>query len=219
MLKRKISVLFALLVLFALVGCGADKTVSESKDDVSSAESLTEDIYPLVDDTYDNKDGIPPLNDNLKQLFSDSMKIYYALTVSGGESLSFDGIDGYYTVDEYTDKAQLEKDLHKCFTDNFCEKVLKAYFDNCIEKNGAVYCRDPETVEQSGYFGHCFEIGEIYETEINLTAKIFLDFDNPKDSMFYMPNGGAGENAIEERAFVIEKQENGWRFSEFSRLY
>lgn len=247
------KIVFPLLIvtIISLVGCNNSTYTNTSKitSDVSSSEisklnassetnalvassdtsKLDTSSSPLLaDKSFDNHDGLPPLNDELKEVYKGAYDIDYDLTFSNftkqnNESVYIDGNQYFRVTDtRFSSCDELHNYLSHYFTEDFIKN--KGFLSGTKasplfrDYNGKLYRLSADRGSMDGLCGITFDIKSVREEKIEFTSTVYF-YDSPElYSKFYTHPEDTSKFTTQVFAFIMVKENGKWLFSEFDLI-
>lgn len=219
-LKRLAALIVAGIMLIGAYGCSKDA----DKKDTSSQDSL------LADISFDKKDGLPPVNDELKQIYQDALKLeremeFAEVGLETKEDGSFvtekSGDQVWYKVkdDRFGTYAELEKYYKSLFTEELAEKKLEMYKGVFRDINGVLYTVCGARGSDITYAGHYFTIDSVKESVVSLTSHIYNEDYAAASEPVYEKQEDESKYTVNEVAIEFVKNDEAWKLSKFELFY
>ncbi|MEE7582889.1 MAG: DL-endopeptidase inhibitor IseA family protein [Oscillospiraceae bacterium] len=199
-------------------------TSTSATTSTTSATSDTPSMLDLVSFT-NNSDALPPLNDDLKNLFKDAFYTYYEFTSAG--TIQVDASDNIQVDDRYYSKVidnrftsidEVSSYLEQYFTNDFIENSF--ILNKFVERDGSLYtCIGARSCNIS-YCGHTFEILDQSDDEISFQALVYFSADGTwTDTSYYINTTPDIEYVTQLSRYLLVNTSSGWRFDTFSPIY
>lgn len=208
--------------------------IPETTPAVTTNAPITETSVPETE----KKQGtlLPPVSDDLQNLFSEAYQLYKDYTMSGcafcldydennnynaeEKDVIIDGMSYSLTSDKYFTTMQDVYDyFHKYFTDDYINKI------QCVswfkEYNGRIYTKNTAKGGIIGYSGHIYDIVSQSDNEIDIKATCYIinDTANMTDSLFFCEPDNPDDYDTIERDIVFRKENGVWLIDNISLMW
>ena len=214
-MKRKTSfiILFLMLCPLILSGC---KGISESLTDTTSQS---------VENNTSSQDGLPPLEDNYKELYQGAEALYTKIVFGNfhcdvTKELTKNNYT-YYRVDEpeFDSYDAFTTYLSKYFTENFIsQNILTPDSIRFLKgEDGALYLLDAGRGSNIFYAGHVFHSVQRTENKITFTATVYYATGQEGyegDPIFTEPEN-ISDFSTQNFTFSLVKEGDNWKFDQF----
>lgn len=221
-MKKRIYALLACIVMATVIfsGCGSNQSNEQNNNTESNTTQNT---------NYTSEDGRPPVEDELKDFYSEAEGLYRHLSLGGlpvddTQKMERDSLT-YYKSDSplYHSLAELRTYLETYFTPAFVDQeILREDSISFIEdSNGELYILDGGRGANIYYTGHVFELVERTDDRIAMTATVYyLDSNDAiADEIFYTTPENPENYVTQVYDFVLVKTGDDWRFDRFQCFY
>lgn len=221
-LKKLSALLTAVVLLVSVFGC------SQASGD-SKQKNKSEDYSSIADVSFDKKDGIPPVNDELKTLYEKAFRLESDMEFSD-VGLAYDK-DGSFVSkksdnsiwckvddDRFKTYAELEAFYKSIFTQELAEEKLKRYDKSFKDIDGELYTLCGARGADLTYSGHYFTIDSVSESHVLLTANVYLTDEVVTSNPVYEKQADESRYDIEKVAIEFVKEDDVWKLSQF-RLF
>lgn len=189
-----------------------------------STEYTVPNMLDLVEFTND-KNALPPLNDDLRTFFQDAFYTYYEFTSAG--TIQVDMLDSVEVDDRYYSRVtdnrfssidEVSSYLSQYFTDDFIENSY--ILNKFVESDGNLYSSISAKGCDISYCGHTFEILEQSDEEISFQALVYFSTEGTWTKNSYFINDTPNiEYVTQLSRYILLNTQNGWRFDTFSPIY
>lgn len=214
-MKKRRNIILSVLVLFPLVFSGCANS-SQSPPDAASHSS---------NDSYTSEDGLPPLEDDLKQLYQDAEAIYLKISFGNFQCDTNQALENYgfvfYKVDEdnFDLYDSFKTYLSNYFSQDFISgKILAPGDSRFMEgEDGALYMLDAGRGSNISYAGRVFHSVERSENEITFTATAYYanSEEGYEDEIFFTEPENISDFSTEDFFFTMVKEGGSWKFDQF----
>lgn len=212
-MKKLIAILLVLIfALFNLTGCNL---VVKGK-------------APIVSKAYTSVDGLPPIRDDLKQIYTQALNLYYDISLgklkTTQQAITVNGTQ-YFKVqdDRFKNYDDFVAELHKLFTKEFVQEKFINASSFTKGSDGSLYMSGSARGADITYAGHAFEIVTSTDTTIDFIAIIYhYKPGNPPPSQakpFYVAPQDTSKYEVTTANYFMKLIDNQWKFSIFSDLY
>lgn len=215
-MKHKLFIIISCIILSALifVGCGnSSKEAPESGSQVS-------------DNSNDSKDGLPPLEKDLKDLYKNAETIYYNIVFGNFNCDTSKKIEKdsfiYYKVDEpeFDSYDEFQTYLSNYFSEDFINREILS--PNSVrfikDDKGDLYMMDASRGSNIFYAGHVFHDVKTSDSQITFTATAY--YSNSQEAydgeIFYNEPENTEDFSTQNFTFALVKEENKWKFDQFT---
>lgn len=219
-LKRLAAVIIAGIMLIGAYGCSED---ADEKDTSSQYSSL-------ADVSFDKKDGLPPVNDELKQIYEEAFRLecdmnFADVGLDTKEDGSFvtrkSGGDIWHKVkdERFGTYAELEEYYKSLFTEELAEAKLEMYEGAFKDINGVLYTVCAARGSDITYAGHYFTIDSVKEDLVSLTSHIYNADDVVTSNPVYEKQEDESKYTINKVAIEFVKNDDAWKLNKFELFY
>lgn len=206
----------------------ADKTAEAEKETSAETEKEVKAEETKAENTDTQEEGslLPPVSEDLQNLFNDAYQLYKEFSVGGNMfCLDFDENNDYsaekdvtidgnvysLTSEKYFTTLQDVYDYyHKYFTDDYIKKtdILSKF----KEYEGRVYTNTGAKGGIIGYSGHTYEITSQTDDEIDIKAVCYIvnDMANESNKLFFCEPDNPDDYDTIERNIVFKKENGTW---------
>lgn len=176
--------------------------------------------------TYTSTDGRPPLEETLKELYTEADRRYqmmvYLIVDTTDETIETN-FGSYHRVsdDRFASLEELRAYLSGCFTDRIVNTLLPADSAVWIEHDGKLFVLDSGKGVNPLYAGHVFRLISRDDSHIRLScARYFAkEMADVPDRPFYEAPADSEAFQTDTVNFEMVRTGDGWRFDVFSLLY
>lgn len=230
-MRRKLLAALAVTVGL-LTACGSPMTNNNSGAEQAS-EQRTE-IKETEKKSYDSKDGLPPVNEDLKQFYREAEThfldiVFLRLKCDKTQTITektdegdVSVVYGRVTDARYPTLAKLREMTERYFTAAFTEELLtKEEYEQprFREYDGELYMIQMMRSGNIQYAGHVFEDIETDGTVMKMPVKVYYALNATPYEYFYETPEDLAAYRMKEYVQVLTKEDNGWRFSRFELFY
>lgn len=179
--------------------------------------------FDLVAMTKD-ENALPPLNDELKNLFEKAFTAYCEFT--GGGTIKIDAFDTITLNDKSYSKVidnrfssvdEVTSYLSQYFTQDFIDSSY--ILDSFTYNNGELYTSLDAKGFNIQYCGHTFEVTDQTSKEIDFQADVYFCTETWNEDYYFINKTPTVDYTTQISKYVLIKTDNGWRFDTFSRIY
>lgn len=221
----------------AITEAPVTENIPQTELPVATTVPETQKIVEEVTSEKEKGELLPPVSDDLQQLFLSAYNLYVKYS-SGGcyqffafksnengigtstDSISLNGMT-YYLIDEsyFTDIQGVYDYFHQYFTDNMFK--IEDFEDEFIEYNGKLYGRDGGKGVNMGYAGHTYQITNQTDNEIDITATCYIynNMNDYSDELFFETPDDVNKYYIIERSIVFKKENGIWRVDKLELMW
>ncbi|WP_313528582.1 DL-endopeptidase inhibitor IseA family protein [Anaerotignum sp.] len=218
-MKKRLYAIFACIVFSALIfsGCGNTNKNLPNTDTSISGEDFT------------SEEGLPLLETDLQQLYKDAEAIYLNIVFGNFHCDTTQKIERdnyiYYKVDEpeYDSFDSFKVYLSNYFTQDFINREILSPDSIRFMKadNGDLYMMDASRGANIFYAGHVFHKSVSNENQITFTATAY--YSNTQEAYdgerFYVEPENSGDFSTQEFTFALVKEEENWKFDQFTCFF
>ncbi len=212
-MKKRRNTIVTFLVLFTLIFSGCTPTASPDKAAQSAKKS------------YTTEDGLPPLEDDLKQLYQDAETIYLKISFGNFQCDTNQALEKYgyvfYKVDEdnFDSYDSFKAYLSNYFTKDFISRMILAPEDSRFTEgeDGGLYMLDAGRGSNISYAGRMFHFVARSENQITFTATAY--YSNSEEGYegeeFFTAPENISDFSTEDFTFTLVKEGDTWKFDQF----
>lgn len=215
-MKHKLFIIISCIILSALifVGCG-----NSSKEKLESGSQVS-------DNSNASKDGLPPLENDLKDLYKNAETIYYNIVFGNFNCDTDKKIEKdsfiYYKVDEpeFDSYDAFQTYLSNYFTEDFINREILS--PNSVrfikDDKGDLYMMDASRGSNIFYACHVFHDVKTSDSQITFIATAY--YSNSQEAydgeIFYNEPENAEDFSTQNFTFALVKEDNKWKFDQFT---
>lgn len=229
-IKKLMCFIISGSMMISLYSCSG--SVNDNKDDDSEASSKILFSAPLADESYDKKDGMPPVCDELMELYEKAVvfsqdisfdNIEYAVNDEGDIISVEDGGNVWNMVNDqrFGTYAEMEAYVSDIFTEERAKEEM-ASLGNCFKDiNGSLYSIGGARGSNIAYVGHYFTIDSVSDDSVLLTAHIYnSNSDEPLNGdIVYEKQQDESNYTVETVTIEFVKENGQWKLNQFKLLY
>lgn len=214
-MKKRAFILLvcAAAAVTALVGCNNN----------GQAENPPEETVVIADES------LPPLSEDLQELYKDAYTIYYDISFGMFEADENDTLIKddftYYRVKDnrFQDYDAFRGYLENYFTKDYINEEILSETNILFTKgdNGGLYFLNGGRGSNIYYAGHTFQVERETEKEIDLVGTAYYTNSNEPYDGNYFYTAPEDPDAFTEQVypFVLLKEDGNWKFDSFSLFY
>ena len=224
-MNKKLFLFLAAAIAFTSVFAGCQSPAD------SQSGSLSSTACSFIDDTiagasFDRQDGLPPLNDTLKEAYKKAaerskMMTYMEFSMDDAAFVTIGDVEDYVRVTDsrFPSVAALKSYLSESFTDEcITRNWLSGDSQLFRDYNGALYVLPYGASGDLLYRGHTFTVTKADSNAVEFTATVYdiRDSENSDSSLFFSPPSDPQNYDTATLQFSLVKGSDGvWRFDEF----
>ncbi|KXL54199.1 hypothetical protein CLNEO_04290 [Anaerotignum neopropionicum] len=213
---------YVIIILSCLLLCALVFSACTSNSAPNSPSPYDETIYT-------SEDGLPPLEDDLKQLYQDAEAIYLKIVFFDFHTDFNQPIEKYgyvfYKVDEdhFNSYDSFKTYLSNYFSQDFINgKILAPGDSQFIEgEDGALYMLDAGRGSNIFYAGCVFHSVERSEDKIKFTATAYYanTQEGYEGELFFAEPENMSDYSTEDFTFILVMEGDKWKFDLFSCFF
>lgn len=190
-----------------------------------AAESPSDTTSQALENNNSSQDGLPPLEDNYKELYQDAEELYTKIVFGNfhcdvTKELTKNDYT-YYKVDEpaFDSYDAFTDYLSKYFTEDFInQNILNPDSIRFLKgDDGALYLLDAGRGSNIFYAGHVFHSVQRTDNQITFTATVYYSTGQngyEGDPIFTEPEN-ISDFATQDFTFSLVKDGDTWKFDQF----
>lgn len=218
-MKKKLLALLACAALTtALVtGCGGGSSSGAAPEEPSVADTIVV-----------NDGSLPPLEEDLQQLYADAYKIYNQISFGIFDydeetTMEKDGFTYYKITDSrFETYDAFQKFLEQYFTTNFVTTGILSESNIMFAKgeDGGLYFLGGGRSKNPLYAGHTFAEPKVHEEEVHFDAIAYYTNGQPYEGdPFYTAPETPEDFTAQTFDFHIIKEDGAWKFDNFALFF
>ncbi|MDD3393775.1 MAG: DL-endopeptidase inhibitor IseA family protein [Anaerotignum sp.] len=218
-MKKRRNTILSVLVLPPLVFSGCANFFDAPPDTAPQTSA----------DSDATEDGLPPLEDNLKELYQDAERVYLNITYANfyrdlNKQIEKDNLI-YYKINEpeFDSYDSFKTYLLNYFSEDFVNETLLNPDTTRFLKgeDGALYMMDAGRGSDILYAGHVFHPAQRSETQITFTATAY--YSNKSEAYegetFVTEPENSNDFSTQDFTFSLVKEGGQWKFDQFACFF
>lgn len=223
-MKKKLCLFLACaMTALLLFGCGSSSQTEETAD-----TAQTEGTEETVE--YTSEDGLPPLEDELKQFYQEAHDLYEQIALTGFEmdtntTLDVNGLIYYKITDSrFSNYDEFYSYLNKYFTKDFIDNEILSETNLRFAKgeDGAAYILDGGRGTNIFFAGYVMTLDSRSDKEILFTATVYNTTGTTEPNtaeIFYTAPENPEDYTTTEYQFDMIQEDGSWKFDNFYLFY